>query len=590
MNRASRQSRWPAVVVAALTASAVLNGCGSQPTPSAAPTAAVRLAMIVVDDFEDGDLAGWRSVGAGPGGWFVYTDGSTAPDPSVSDPGAALAMPDPPEGTHAVVTDMNGPGTRILFRDLRLDGRFKLHLNVFYRGGAGFSSPATLAHDGPEANQQFRVDLISPTAPIDSLASADVLLNVFHTSDGDPTSRKPADVVVDVSALAGQTVRLRLAEADNQGPLRVGVDHVRFESTGSAGDTIEILETPEASTALELVLHRMSQSDALAALVAQADKRLAADEFSGAVLIALDGKVLLERAWGLADREAGTPNSTATKFRIGSMNKMFTSIATLQLVDAGKLALDEPIGTYLPDYPNEAIRSRVSVRHLLSHTGGTGDIFGPQFEANRLELRDHADYVALYGSRGPLFEPGSRFEYSNYGFVLLGAVIEAVTGRPYYDVVRENVFGPAGMTATDSLPESERVPDRSAGYTRQSAAGRWLPNIDTLPWRGTSAGGGYSTVGDLMRFGEALRSGKLISAASLAEATRPQSAEPYGFGLQIRGEASLRNYGHGGGAPGMNGDLRIYPELGYVVVSLSNLDPPAASDLVEYFTARMPDA
>ena len=93
-----------------------------------------------------------------------------------------------------------------------------------------------------------------------------------------------------------------------------------------------------------------------------------------------------------------------------------------------------------------------------------------------------------------------------------------------------------------------------------------------------------------MQFGEALRSGKLISAASMAEATRPQSAEPYGFGLDIRGEGALRNYGHGGGAPGMNGELRIYPELGFVIVSLSNLDPPAASNLVEYYTARMPDA
>jgi CubicO group peptidase (beta-lactamase class C family) len=549
------------------------------------PSAARRrpwLATIVVDDFEDGDLAGWMSVGAGAGGWFVYTDGSTAPDPSVSDPGAALAMPDPPEGTHAVVTDMNGPGTRILFRDLRLDGRFKLLLNVFYRGGAGFSSPATLAHDGPEANQQFRADLISPTAPIDSLASADGAQCVPHVGRRSDL-RKPADVVVDVSALAGQTVRLRLAEADNQGRCASESTMCGSESTGSAGDTIEILETPEASTALELVLHRMSQSDALAALVARADKRLAADECrrrphrprrqdpAGA-------------AWGLADREAGTPNSIATKFRIGSMNKMFTSIATLQ-PSTPEAALDEPIGTYPPDYPNEAIRPGCPFG-TCSHTSGTVTS-RPQFEANRLGCA-HADYVALYGPWSAF--GGVALEYSNYGFVLLGAVIEAVTGRPYYDVVRENVFGPAGMTATDSLPESERVPDRSAGYTRQSAAGRWLPNIDTLPWRGTSAGGGYSTVGDLMRFGEALRSGKLISAASLAEATRPQSAEPYGFGLQIRGEASLRNYGHGGGAPGMNGDLRIYPELGYVVVSLSNLDPPAASDLVEYFTARMPDA
>jgi CubicO group peptidase (beta-lactamase class C family) len=499
-------------------------------------------------------------------------------------------MPDPPEGTHAAVTDTNGPGTRILYRDLRLDGQFTLHMDLFHRGNAAFSSPDTLAHDALEANQQFRVDLIDPSAPIDSVAEDDVLLSVFRTEPTDAWFLKPADVAVDVSALDGQTVRLRLAEADNQGPLRVGVDHVRFEPSGPGDNAIEFPETPEASTSLGLVLHRMTEADAFAALTARADTRLAADEFSGAALVARNGKVVYERAWGLADREADVPNSTETKFRLGSMNKMFTSVATLQLVDAGKLELDEPIGTYMPHYPNDAVRSKVTIRHLLSHTGGTGDFFGAEFDAHRLELREHADYVELFGSRAPRFEPGLRFEYSNYGFVLLGAIIEAVTGRSYYDVVRENVFAPAGMTATDSMPESESVPDRSIGYTRRSPTSPWVSNADSLPWRGTSAGGGYSTVGDLMRFGEGLRSGRLISAESLAEATRPQSAEPYGFGLDLRGEGPLRSYGHGGGAPGMNGELRIYPELGYVVVALSNLDPPAASDLVEYFSVRMPDA
>jgi CubicO group peptidase (beta-lactamase class C family) len=585
MDELSRHpTRSAAGVVVTLLAGALLTACGSQPTPSVEPL------TIVMDDFEDGDLSGWRTVGAGPGGWFVYTDGRTPPDSSITNPGTPLSMPDPPEGTHAAVTDGNGPGTRILYRDLRLDGQFTLHMDLFHRSNAAFSSPDTLAHDALEANQQFRVDLIDPSAPIDSVSEDDVLLGVFRTEPTDAWFLKPTDVTVDVSALDGQTVRLRLAEVDNEGPLRVGVDHVRFEPIGPGDNAIEIPDTPEASTSLGLVLHRMTEADALAALTARADARLAADEFSGAALVARNGKVVYERAWGLADREADVPNSTETKFRLGSMNKMFTLVATLQLVDAGKLELDEPIGTYLPDYPSDAVRSKVTIRHLLSHTGGTGDIFGPLFDVKRLELREHADYVELYGSRDPQFEPGSRFEYSNYGFVLLGATIEAVTGRSYYDVVRENVFAPAGMTATGSMPESESVADRSTGYTRRSPTSPWVSNADTLPWRGTAAGGGYSTVGDLMRFGEALRSGRLISAESLAEATRPQSAEPYGFGLELRGDGPLRSYGHSGGAPGMNGELRIYPELGYVVVALSNLDPPAASDLVEYFSVRMPDA
>jgi D-alanyl-D-alanine carboxypeptidase len=273
-----------------------------------------------------------------------------------------------------------------------------------------------------------------------------------------------------------------------------------------------------------------------------------------------------------------------TKFRVGSMNKMFTAVATLQLVETGKLALDDPIGKHLPDYPNRELASKVTVRHLLTHTGGTGDIFGPDYDEHRLKLRDHGDYVDLYGSRPLGFEPGSRWEYSNYGFVLLGALIEAVSGVSYYDYVREHVFRPAGMSSTDSLPESEDVPGRAVGYTGSS--GSRVPNTDWLPWRGMAAGGGYSTVGDFLRFAQALSSGKLISKTTLAKATSPQR-QGYGYGFVV-GRRPSRHYGHGGGAPGMNGELRIFPRLGYVVVGLSNLDPPAASELVNIFVDRLP--
>jgi D-alanyl-D-alanine carboxypeptidase len=147
------------------------------------------------------------------------------------------------------------------------------------------------------------------------------------------------------------------------------------------------------------------------------------------------------------------------------------------------------------------VAAKVTVRHLLTHTGGTGDIFGPEFDQQRLRLREHRDYLKLYGSRGLTQEPGSRFEYSNYGFVLLGALIEHVTGESYYDYVDDHVFHPAGMRSTGSLPESVEVPGRAVGYMRASpSGGAWVPNTDTLPWRGTAAGGGYSTVGDLLRF------------------------------------------------------------------------------------------
>ena len=341
----------------------------------------------------------------------------------------------------------------------------------------------------------------------------------------------------------------------------------------------EVLPPPD------LAIQRMSEADALAALSARAGELAKNDRFSGTVLVARHGKVLLQKAWGLADREAGTPVTLDTQLRLGSMNKMFTSIATLQLVEAGKLALDDPIGKHLPDYPNKDLAAKVTVRHLLTHTGGTGDIFGPDFMANRLTLREHADYLKLYGSRALAFEPGAKYRYSNYGFVLLGALIEKISGLSYYDYVRAHVFAPAGMTSTDSLPETESVPHRAVGYLRRD--GKWIRNTDPLPWRGTSAGGGYSTAGDLLRFAQALESGKLISKAMLTEAIRPQR-EGYGYGFEVNGDGALCNYGHGGGAPGINGELRIFPQLGYVVVSLANLDPPAASRLVEFFAHRMP--
>jgi D-alanyl-D-alanine carboxypeptidase len=542
-----------------------------------------------MDDFESGATTNWQAVGGGSGGWFVYSDGHKAPDPAQSDPNVPFDVPDPPHGRFAAVTDMNGPGTRILYRNLRLEGRFSLQLTVFYAGSGSFSSPATLAYDTPEANQQFRIDLLRPSAPIDSVAKGDVLVNVFHTSPGDADRRPPTEVRVDVSAWAGQTVRLRLAGTDNQGPLRAGVDNIRLQPIGGeADDRIQLPVTPRPSSAVDLVLHRLPQAQALAALSAHAAERARADEFAGAVLVARHGKVLLQDAWGRADRKAGIANTPATRFRIGSMNKMFTAVATLQLVEAGKLKLDDPIGQHLPGYPNKEVAAKVTVRHLLTHTGGTGDIFGPEFEEHRLQLREHRDYLKLYGRRGLTQEPGARFEYSNYGFVLLGALIEHDSGMPYDDYVGDHVFRPAGMRSTGALPESTKVPDRAVGYTRAAPGSDWVPNTDTLPWRGTAAGGGYSTVGDLLRFAQALESGALLSKATLAEATRPHQQQ-YGYGFGVQGQGRLGSYGHGGGAPGMNGELRVFPELGYVVVSLSNLDPPAASELVEFFTLRMPD-
>ena len=366
--------------------------------------------------------------------------------------------------------------------------------------------------------------------------------------------------------------------------------------------TLEVeAREPHRITSLELraiprptdfALPRLSQSELIAAARKEMEKEFTSDRFAGAALVLKDGKPILSEAFGFADREHKTPNTLNTRFRIGSMNKMFTAVATLQLAQAGKLELNDPIGKYLTDYPNKDVASKVTIHQLLTHTGGTGDIFGPEFEAHRLELRSLQDYVKLYGQRELKFEPGSRWEYSNYGFVLLGAVIEKVSGQSYYDYVREHVYVPAGMTSTGSDPESQALPDRSIGYTKMDAGSQLKPNTDTLPYRGTSAGGGYSTVEDLARFATAIEQNKLLNAhytelLTTGKAGTPDNSYAYGFGdRKING---TRCFGHGGGAPGMNGDLEICPASGYVVAVLANMDPPAASRISEFITNRLPE-
>jgi CubicO group peptidase (beta-lactamase class C family) len=364
----------------------------------------------------------------------------------------------------------------------------------------------------------------------------------------------------------------------------------RMSVTVSDGDpavitkvTLTLIPPPGGAPVPE----RLSQPAAVAAWKSEIDKAASNGTFSGVWLWAKNGKVITSGARGKADREKGIDNTLNTRFRMGSMNKMFTAVATLQLVERGKLSLDDTIGKILPGYPNANVASKVKVRHLLSHTGGTGDIFGPEFEAHRPELKTLQDYVKLYGERDLKFEPGTQWEYSNYGFLLLGVMIEKLSGKSYYDYVAENVFKVAGMTASGSEPESAKVPNRSKGYMRDQFA--IVSNEPTLPWRGTSAGGGYTTAADLMKFADALMSNKLLKAATLAEATRPQfTTGDYGFGFQVGPPGEVRTYGHGGGASGMNAILRVYPESRQSVIVLCNLDGPSASRTGDWLHIRMP--
>ncbi len=340
----------------------------------------------------------------------------------------------------------------------------------------------------------------------------------------------------------------------------------------------------------DLALPHLSENGLVASLRSRLSYVSDADAFSGTVLLATDGKILFQQAYGMADREHSRANTLTTRFSVGSLNKMFTAVSILQLAQAGKLKLDDPVGKYLTDYPNKELASTVTLAELLNHTGGTGDIFGPEFDKHRADLRTLQDYILLYGSRALLFKPGSRFDYSNYGFILLGTVIERVTGETYYQYVGEHIYAPSGMTSTGQAPKDQPVGERSLPYSRADT-GQWRPMAVSPADAGTSAGGGYSTVGDLLNFANALKRNRLLNAKYtelLTTGTVDTALGQYAYGFEVRLINGARCFGHGGVGPGINAELQICMASRYVVAVLANMDAPAALRVSDFIVGRLP--
>jgi CubicO group peptidase (beta-lactamase class C family) len=282
------------------------------------------------------------------------------------------------------------------------------------------------------------------------------------------------------------------------------------------------------------------------------DSLARADAFSGVVLLARNGKPVWERAWGFADRASRRPNDLETAFNLGSINKVFTRLAIQQLAAAGKLDLDSSLAKAWPDYPNPEVARRVTIRQMLTHRSGIqGNIFAAPPGRTRHEVRHNNHFLQLIVNEPLAFEPGARQQYSNAGYVLLGMLVERLSGKDYYEYVRDNIYAPAGMTRTAAYPVDSLPPNTAIGYT--GGAGAWAPNTATLPGRGSAAGGGYSTAHDLMRFLQALREGRIADGPP-----------PGGIGAA-------------GGAPGINAATEGALPGGYDLIVLTNLDPPAAT-------------
>lgn len=311
------------------------------------------------------------------------------------------------------------------------------------------------------------------------------------------------------------------------------------------------------------------------------------DKFSGAVLVAKDGEPIFKKAYGLANRNTKAENNTETKFNLASMNKMFTSVAVAQLAERGKLSFEDTIGKHLPDYPNKAVADKVTIHQLLTHTSGMGIYQNEKFFAQIDQIKTIADLLPFYVNEPLAFEPGTKWEYSNSGYAVLGLIIEKVSGQNYFDYVRENIFKPAGMKNTDSYEKTANVPNLAVGYMKMGANNQPDPNAPITdnsafrPMKGSSAGGGYSTVGDLLKFSEALQKHKLLSkkftdiiTTGKFDVGGPLGKYAYGFGDKIFGGKHI--IGHNGGNPGIAANLDIFPELGYTAIILSNFDPQRA--------------
>jgi CubicO group peptidase (beta-lactamase class C family) len=300
--------------------------------------------------------------------------------------------------------------------------------------------------------------------------------------------------------------------------------------------------------------------------------------------------MLLSEAFGQANREKNVPNRPDTQFNLASVNKMFTAVAVAQLEEQGKLSFSDTVRKHLPNYPNPAA-DKITIRQLLTHTSGLEDIGGPRFFQSRDRLTSPQGFIDVYGPDPLVFEPGARWQYSNLGFIVLGRIIEAVSGRSYDDYVKDHIFQKAGMKDTGPFPLEEESIARARGYTDVAPDAEGRPGLRTPGKRfnnaryfflkGTPAGYFFSTAPDLLRFSRSLAAGKLLGSRKMEEATGGQvpmfgPGEKYGYGFMEGHVHGARWFGHGGGGPGVSASFTVFPDSGYTVIVLANADPPAA--------------
>ena len=300
-----------------------------------------------------------------------------------------------------------------------------------------------------------------------------------------------------------------------------------------------------------------------------------AKQFMGSVLVARGDQIVFNKAYGSANLEWNIANTPATKYRIGSITKQFTSASILLLEERGKLKLDDPIKKHFTGAP--AAWDAVTLKHLLTHTSGIPNFTSfPEFAKLKQFQTSNTELLARFKDKPLEFTPGEKMAYSNSGYILLGYVVEKASGMSYADFVQANIFTPLGMSDSGYDSNASIIARRAAGYTR---VGETLVNADFVHMSIPHAAGGlYSTTEDLLRWQRGLYGGKLLSAASLTKMTTPFKSD-YALGLGVN-TGKRKMYSHGGGIEGFNTHLAYYPETQVTVVALGNVNGGAPAEIV----------
>ena len=300
-----------------------------------------------------------------------------------------------------------------------------------------------------------------------------------------------------------------------------------------------------------------------------------ADEFTGAVLVARDGEVLLDRGYGFANREWSVPNDGDTKFRLGSVTKQFTAVAIMLLNERGLVDLDAPVKTYLPDAP--AAWDGVTVRHLLTHTAGVPNFTDfDDYGASKTLPATMDSLIGRFRDRPLDFQPGEGWSYSNSGYILLTAIVEKASGRSYADFVAETLFQPLGMADSGYDSHAAVLPRRASGY---APTARGIVNADYIDMSiPQGAGALYSTTRDLLKWEQGLFGGRLLTPASLAVLTTPVRNQ-YAFGLAVTQAGGNTTIAHSGGIEGFNTHMAWDPDRRMTVIVLGNLNGPGSDQV-----------